>query len=140
MDKEVLRLAINSFLKLYFDSCKELYKEIGFDKLTSKQFYYLKKIHKSENVTASKFAEFTNLSKPTVTEILNKFSKMGLVTKRVDESDRRVAYIELTDIGTVLASTNELESNRITEKVMNKLDNNKLSQLVELFKEMNEEE
>jgi len=140
MDKEVLRLAINSFLRLYFNSCKELYKEIGFEKLTSKQFYYLKKIHKSDMVTASKFAELTKLSKPTVTEIINKFSKMGLLTKRVDETDRRVAYIELTEMGTILASTNELESNRITEKVMSKLDNEKLSQLVKLFEEMNEEE
>ena len=140
MDKEVLRLAINRFLKLYFDSCRELYKEIGFDKLTSKQFHYLKKIHKSELVTASKFAELTNLSKPTVTEILNKFSKLGLVTKRVDENDRRVSYIELTEMGTVLASTNELESKRITEKVMNKLNEDNLIQLVKLFDQMNEED
>ncbi len=138
MDKEKVRLSINSFIKLYFDSCHELYEEIGFGRLTRKQFKYLKIIYKTENITASKFAEVTNLSKPTVTEILNRFLNMKLVNKRVDESDRRVSYIELTEMGSLLASTNELESKRITEKVIGKLEEETLTTLVNIFDELAE--
>lgn len=138
MDKEKVRLSINSFLKLYFDSCRELYSEIGFDRLTKKQFKYLKIISKNKDVTASKFAQLSELSKPTVTEILNRFLDMGLVEKRVDESDKRVAYVELTKIGETLASTNELESKRITAKVMDKLDKETLTTLVSIFDELAE--
>jgi DNA-binding MarR family transcriptional regulator len=138
MDREKLRLSINSFLKLYFDSCHELYEEIGFGRLTRKQFTYLKMIYKNKDITSKKFAELSNLSKPTVSEILNRFKDMGLIVKRIDETDRRVSYIDLTEMGRILASTNELESKRITEKVIDKLDDEKLKTLVELFDELSE--
>jgi predicted RNase H-like nuclease len=36
---------MNIFLKLYFDSCKEVYNEINFERITGKQFKYLKAIN-----------------------------------------------------------------------------------------------
>lgn len=136
MDKEKVRLSINSFLKLYFDSCNELYEEIGFDRLTKKQFKYLKIIYKTEDLTFGKFAELCKLSKPSVSELLTRFSDMGLVEKRVDEKDRRVHYVELTEMGNLLASTNELESKRITEKVLQRLNKEKINTLVSIFDEL----
>ncbi len=138
MDTEKLRLSINKFLKLYFDQCKELYEEIGFDKISKKQFRYLKKIMEIEDCTVTKLAENSHLSKPTITETVKTFIQMKLVQKRVDELDKRVAYLELTDLGKTLASTNELESKRIAEKVKEKLDGDTLAILVDIFDRLGE--
>lgn len=138
MDTEKVRLSINKFLKLYYDNCNALYEEIGFDRISKKQFKYLKVIMRLEDCTASKFAKETDLSKPTVTEILKNFLSLKLVQKRVDEADRRVSYIELTELGRTLASTNELESKRIAEVVKRKLDEETLTTLVRIFDELEE--
>ncbi len=138
METEKVRLSINKFLKLYFDNCNTLYDEIGFDRISKKQFRYLKKIMKIEDCTASKLAAATGLSKPTVTEIIKNFITLNLVQKRIDDNDRRVAYIELTELGHTLASTNELESKRIAKVVMEKLDRDTVTTLVRIFDELGE--
>lgn len=138
METEKVRLSINKFLKLYYDNCNLLYDEIGFDRISKKQFRYLKEIMKIEDCTASKLAAKTSLSKPTVTEIIKNFISLNLIQKRVDENDRRVAYIELTELGRMLASTNELESKRIAEVVMSKLDQDTLTTLVRILDELGE--
>ena len=72
MDKEVVRLALNRFLKMY-------YEEINFKEITGKQFKYLKLIRKHEKSTYSELAELFCISKPTLTETINRFLKAGLV-------------------------------------------------------------
>ncbi len=86
--KEELRKSINKFLKLYYDSCKEIYQEIGLDKITGKQFKYLNLIYKTDNITSSLFAEISKLSKPTVTEIVNRFMDSDLADSELSPADK----------------------------------------------------
>ncbi|QVK20501.1 MarR family transcriptional regulator [Mycoplasmatota bacterium] len=136
MDKEILRLSINKFLRLYFKSCKEVYKEIGLDKISNKQFRYLNIIYNNENITASKFAKIAELSKPTVTEIINRFIESGLAIKNQSDFDKRVSYISLTTKGEVLATSNVIESSRFTDNVIAKLNSDELETLSKIFDEM----
>ena len=122
MANEDVRTSFNRLLKLYFDSCKEVYEELGLDKkLSSKQFYYLKLIHDNQEMTVSKFAQLSKLKKPTVTEIINRFEASDMVRKRPCQNDKRKHFIELTEHGRLLTKTNELESRRITQKITSKL-------------------
>lgn len=134
MANEDVRASFNRLLKLYFDSCKEVYEELGLEKkLSSKQFYYLKLISDNNEMTVSKFAQLSKLKKPTVTEIIKWFEALEMVQKRPCLKDKRKYFIELTEHGRLLAKTNELESRRITQKITAKLTDEQQQLLTSLM-------
>jgi DNA-binding MarR family transcriptional regulator len=65
--------------------------------------------------------------------VINKFLENGIVTKKKCESDKRISFISLTDLGEVLASTNTLESQRAVSKMADILSPKELKQLVRIF-------
>ena len=140
MDKESIRLSLNKFLKMYYDSCEEVYKEINFGRITGKQFKYLKEIHLREEVTQTELATTFCVSKPTMNEFIHKFYDSGIVKKRKCTEDKRVSYISLTEVGKTLATTNVLESKRATDKIIAKLNNEEIKALVTLFDRFEGEE
>ncbi|PAT02292.1 hypothetical protein CI105_02820 [Candidatus Izimaplasma bacterium ZiA1] len=133
MNEEDVRKSFNYFLKMYFDAAKEVYDEMRFNELPGSNFKYLKKIYKAKKITPSDFAKQFNLSKPTVTEIINKFLEFGLIVKKTDELDKRKYYISLTERGSILARSNEFESKRAVQKMYEKLTTEELKQLVSIF-------
>ncbi len=140
MEKEKIRLALNQFLKMYFLSCREVYEEIGFGRITNKQFTYLKDIHSKGEVTLTQLATSFNVSKPTLNELIHKFLDAGIVKKRKSITDKRVSYISLTDIGITLATTNILESQRAVDKMLESLNETEIEALVELFIKFGDDE
>lgn len=140
MNKEEIRLSLNKFLKMYYTSCYEVYEEISFDKITSKQFKYLKAIHSKGEVTLTELSNQLHISKPTMNEVINKFLDAGIVKKRKSNTDKRVSYISLTDIGVTLATTNILESQRAVENMMNKLSDSEIKDIVNLFDKFGDDE
>jgi len=133
MERENVRISMNKFLKMYFDSCQEVYNEINFGRITGKQFKYLKEIHKKGEVTLTSLAETLNITKPTMNEFINKFLVAGIVKKRKSTSDKRVSYISLTEVGVVLATSNLLESKRAVEKIIKKLNEEEVELLANIF-------
>jgi len=140
LEKEKIRLSLNKFLKMYFLSCREVYKEISFGKITSTQFKYLKEIHLREEITLTQLANTFRVSKPTMNEFIHKFLDAKIVKKRKCVSDKRVSYISLTKIGETLATTNVLESKRAVEKMMNHLTEDEVETLVSLFDKFGDDE
>ncbi len=140
MDKEEIRLSFNKFLKMYFNSCKEVYEEISFDRITSNQFKYLKNIRVNNEVTLTQLAITFNVSKPTMNEIIHKFMNAGIVKKRRSDTDKRVSYISLTDIGVTLSTTNILESQRAVENMMKKLNKEEIDIITNLFDKFGDDE
>lgn len=133
MDKEELRISFNKFLKMYFNSCKEVYEEINASRITGRQFRYLREIHKRKEVTLTELAEHFQISKPSMNEVLNKFENTKIIKKRRCENDKRYSYISLTDIGITLATSNELESNRAVTKMFETLDENEILNIKNYF-------
>lgn len=133
MEKENVRLSFNKFLKMYFDACREVYEEINFNQIKGIRFKYLKVIHKRKEVTLTELADHFSISKPTVNEVINHFIDNGIVKKRKSESDKRINYISLTEIGEVLATTNTLESQRAVDKMFETLSKKDIKTLVKIF-------
>ena len=133
MNNEELRLSLNKFLKMYFDSCKEVYDEINASRITGRQFRYLREIHKRKEATSTELANHFKISKPSINEIINKFEDAKIINKRKSETDKRVTYISLTDIGVKLATSNELESKRAVENIIEKLDEKEILELKNSF-------
>ncbi|TVP94487.1 MAG: MarR family transcriptional regulator [Acholeplasmatales bacterium] len=139
MDQETVRKSFNVFLKMYFDSCKEIYAELdNREFITGRQFEYLRMIDKHHEVTMGELADLFQLSKPTVTEMAKKFEETGLIVRRRCKKDARVTYISLTEKGQTLAKTNVLESQRAVEKIFNRLTETEVRQLTELFNKFKE--
>ena len=55
-----------------------------------------------EGVSQRELAEMVQLTPPTVTAMLQKMERAGLIERRIDESDQRVTRIHLTDDGRAL--------------------------------------
>ena len=139
MERENVRKAFNRFLKMYFNSSREVYEEINFKEITGRQFKYLKLIREKEKVTFSELAKLLNISKPTLTETINKFLDAKLVKKNKCETDQRVYYITLTKRGETLAMTNELESKKAVSKIYERLTEEEIALAVDLFNKMGDD-
>ncbi len=133
MEKEIFRESFNAFLKLYFDSCKEVYEELDLKGLKERHFKYLKEIDKNGSVTMSELADTFELSKPTVAEMLKKFEDTGVIKRQRCDDDARVINITLTERGKILAKTNRLESDRAIDKIFALLSGEELDELKTLF-------
>ena len=140
MNKEALRLSLNKFLKMYFNACKEVYKEINFDQLTKIQFKYLMAIKKLEETTLTELANHCKISKPSMNEVIVKFEKSGLIEKKKCETDKRITKISLSEVGKTLATTNLLESQRAVKKMTETLSEEDIILLKDIFDKFGDDE
>jgi DNA-binding MarR family transcriptional regulator len=75
---------------------KQLVKEYG---LTGPQIIILKEIYAKEGITVSEIAANINLSQSTVTNILDRLEKRGLITRRRSDTDKRRVIVKIEDAG-----------------------------------------
>lgn len=68
-------------------------------KLTGPQLATLREAHKLGELTISALARAVHLSQPTVSGILSRLERRGLVVRKPSEGDRRSVVIEVTEEG-----------------------------------------
>ena len=133
MDKEILRQSLNAFLKRYFEGSKELYQKMDLPELTQKQFKYLQALDTDPPLTMSDLAEQFFLAKPTVTDMVNKFKKAGLIKRTRSKTDQRIYHLTLTPLGLTMANTNIIESEEMTRFIQSQLSEEEQKTLKQLF-------
>lgn len=133
MDKETLRQSLNAFLKRYYDGSKELYQRMDLPELTQKQFKYLQALDIEPPLTMTDLADQFLLAKPTVTDMVNKFKKAGLIKRTRSKTDQRIYYLNLTPLGQTMANTNTLESEELTKTIQSILTEEEQHLLKKLF-------
>ncbi|KUG21148.1 transcriptional regulator, marr family [hydrocarbon metagenome] len=116
-------------------SC-EIFSECGVSDMTGKQIQYLKVIAHHENVTFSRLAEITSTSKPTVTEMINRFVRMECAYRERSPDDGRIAYIRLTERGRMIAAAEQNALNRVIERMVQALDADEIDLLIEILKKV----
>jgi DNA-binding MarR family transcriptional regulator len=67
--------------------------------LTPSQLSALASIERHGPVTLGALADVERVAPPSVTKVVTKLATAGLVTRRLDERDRRVAWVSLTPAG-----------------------------------------
>lgn len=67
--------------------------------ITTPQLLILKQVQSEATVTVSQLAKQVSLKQTTVTDILNRLERKGLVRRRKYSTDRRQVWIEETDAG-----------------------------------------
>ena len=114
----------------------EIFSECGLTDLTVTQIAYLKAIDEHHDVTFSRLAEITRTSKPTVTEMVNRFVRMECAYRQKCPDDGRVTYIRLTEKGRMIANAEQNALHRMIERIVRALDENEVDLLLEILKKV----
>lgn len=136
MEFEAFRMTLNGFLKVYYDGSKKLYQRMDLPELTQKQFSYLKAIDHDPSITMSSLADHFNLAKPSVTDFIQKFVAAGLLKKKRSHEDGRIVTLKLTELGKIMANTNQLESEAFTQHIFARLNQDEIDSLARLLKKV----
>ncbi|MFC3790130.1 MarR family winged helix-turn-helix transcriptional regulator [Paenibacillus sp. GCM10012307] len=76
--------------------------------LTAEQLSTLRYIRSKGSATSSELADIFCVGRSSITAIITRLSAKNLIIRRLDEKDRRVIYLELSEEGTRL--TDEMET------------------------------
>jgi DNA-binding MarR family transcriptional regulator len=125
--------AFDKLLKIKGECNCEINNNCRYSNLTVKQIYYLKIIGENEEMTFSKLAKVTHNSKPTITEMINKFIDYGCVYKKKSDEDKRVYYIYLTEEGAKIANTEERTRIKVVQRINRSLDEHEIMLLTEIL-------
>jgi DNA-binding MarR family transcriptional regulator len=127
---------IENLLRLKNECSCTIFSECGLSDLTVRQIAYLKAIAEEDEVTFSRLAEITRNSKPTITEMINKFVRMECVYREPCPDDGRILYIRLTDKGQKVAKAEHHALRRVIERMMNSLDEDETDLLIGILQKV----
>ena len=127
---EHLREVLEHLLMLKNQCSCSIFSECGLSDMTVKQIAYLKVIDEQGDVTFSRLAEITKNSKPTITEMVNRFVRMECVYREPCRDDGRILYIRLTDKGKKIAQAEQDALHRVIERMIDSLDEEELDLLI----------
>jgi len=113
-----------------------IFSECGLSDLTVRQIRYLQVIGQTREVTFSRLAEITGNSKPTITETINRFSRMDCVYRRPCPDDGRIQYICLTKKGEMIARAEEEALDRLVKRMMETLDDDEIDALIGILEKI----
>lgn len=116
-------------------SCS-IFSECGLSDMTVKQIAYLKVIDEQGDVTFSRLAEITRNSKPTITEMVNRFVRMECVYREPCPDDGRSLYIRLTEKGQKIARVEQTALHRVIERMVLSLDKEEQELLIEILQKV----
>jgi DNA-binding MarR family transcriptional regulator len=137
MDREEHLLEVFENLIRIKNECScTIFSECGLSDMTVKQIAYLKAIDEQGEVTFSRLAEITRNSKPTITEMINKFVRMECVYRQRCPDDGRILYIHLTDKGKRVAQAEQYALRQVIERMIHSLDEHELDLLAEILRKV----
>ena len=134
-DEHLLEVFEN-LLRMKNECSCTIFSECGLADMTVKQIAYLKVINEQGDVTFSRLAEITRNSKPTITEMINRFVRMECVYREPCHEDGRILYIRLTDKGKKIAQAEHDALRRVIERMVNSLDEHEQELLLEILKKV----
>jgi len=134
--EERLLAAVEQLIRIRNETSSALLSECGIPDITVKQIGYLKTIDEQGEVTFTRLAEITRNSKPTITELINRFESMECVYRERSPEDRRVIFIRLTEKGRRIARVEEDALTLLVERMQESLDHDDLDLLVRIIRKV----
>ena len=95
-DHDEILIALRRITRAIDLRSKDLLKKTG---LTAPQLAVLQALRRQGALSGRAVAEAVSLSQPTVTSILDRLERDGLVVRQRSEADRRVVHVRLTESG-----------------------------------------
>lgn len=136
MKRDLIYEAVRKFNSLGHECNLEISDKLGMSKLQLNQLHYLKIIDRTVDITFGKFAEILNITKPSVTEIVNKLIRLNCVEKKRCHMDKRIFYIKLTDKGRNIARLQYLSEQKVVDIIFSNLDDEEIDMFIKLIKKL----
>lgn len=137
MDKEnKLYETYKELMEIKGQCSHNLINELNMSELTFRQIEYIKEIKKYESITISKLSDILDLSKPTITQMMQRFIKLDCVYKEQCNKDRRVQYIHLTDRGKNIAEFEDLTIKKLIQKIISNIDEKEIDILINILQKI----
>jgi len=124
---------IEIITKLIGDWEMQFFKEYEKEGFTVRQIEYIDVIGKLNHPTLGEIAKALNLSKPSVTAIVDKLSGKGYVEKVQSDEDRRSSHVHLSAKGKKLAALHDETHKKIADLFVKNMSGNDLKTLVALL-------
>jgi DNA-binding MarR family transcriptional regulator len=134
--EEHLFEVLNNLIRMKHECSCSIFSECGLSDITVRQIAYLKTIDDQGEVTFSRLAEITRNSKPTITEMINKFVRMECVYRERCTDDGRILFIRLTDKGKKIAQAEQHALRRVIEQMVNSLDEHEMDLLIGILQKV----
>ena len=101
--------------------------------ITARNIEYIDAIHRLGNPNLSEIARALNLSKPSVTAIVDKLIDKGYIRKFQSDEDRRSFHVHLSEKGEELVRMHQEAHNTIADLFRNTLDDRDLKALIRIL-------
>jgi DNA-binding MarR family transcriptional regulator len=134
--EEHLLEVLENLLRIKNECSCTIFSECGLSDMTGKQIAYLKAIDQQGEVSFSRLAEITRNSKPTITEMINRFVRIECVYREPSPEDRRIQYIRLTERGQRIAQADHDALCRVIGRMMENLDEHEQELLIRLLEKV----
>lgn len=85
----------------------------------------------------SDIAKSLGLTPPTLTHLSEKLVKRNLAVRVLDESDRRIIYLDISDKGIAMVHKANKEGVALRENLFQKLTKQELEQLLKIYEKLN---
>lgn len=102
--EEKFSILINLLWERCIQNLNNILTEEEANKFSNNDYYYLLVIQSLQKPNLSQIAEKISVTKPAVSVIVRKLTKMNLITKVQSEEDKRVFIVELTQKGSNILS------------------------------------
>ena len=136
MKRERIYEAVRKYNSLGQECNLEISDKLGMSELQINQLHYLKVIDTTIDMSFGKFAELLEVTKPSVTEIVNKLMQLGVVEKTQCTRDKRIYYIKLTEKGRNIARLPFLAEQRVVDIIVNALDDAEIDSFIRIINKL----
>jgi DNA-binding MarR family transcriptional regulator len=134
--EEDLLEVFENILRIRNECSCTIFSECGLSDMTVRQIAYLKTIDEEGEITFSRLAEITRNSKPTITEMINRFVRMECVYRERCPDDGRILYIRLTEKGQKIAHAEQAALRRMIDRMMDSLDEHEMGLLIGILQKV----
>ena len=135
-ENDRLQQTVKEFYNASTACSLEIAGQLGMSRLQVNQIHYLKLIDEHENLTFSRMAKLLKITKPSVTEIVNKLIKLDCVNKLRSPDDGRIFFMELTEKGKNIARSRTLSENKMVDLIRKKLDPSERETFIRLLEKI----
>jgi DNA-binding MarR family transcriptional regulator len=134
--EEHLFEVFENILRIRDECSSNIFSECGLSDMTVRQIAYLKAIDGQGEVTFSGLAEITKNSKPTITEMVNRFEKMECAYRQKSSDDGRILFIRLTEKGQKVAKAEHYALRRVIGRMADLLDEDEMDLLIGILEKV----
>ncbi len=136
-------MEINEYLVSFFNIVREIESINMFEqksKLSGTEFRMLREIilerEKGKDIISSELSRRLGITRSAVSQIVTKLEKKNIVKRTASDTDRKIAYVRLSDHALALFSEQCDHANRVISQVVQIYGEDKMNELVAACKEL----